>query len=226
MTSPQTSTTKDFIASLGSPAQWLSELPSNESDLILATADSSLDSPPLPLLGPPGTAVTDKGWMDWIDSMSSFPVLDSDLPPLAASSPASPSPTMTDSSCATSVLRSGKKRALVKREPRSRRQISPDSVSRGSQKGSNIEEMTSVEVKRARNTEAARRARARKASLIESLESSVTELTADKEKLKVRVATLESEAATFHERERDLKKRVEQLEAQLGETLQALLVKL
>ncbi|KAI8617939.1 hypothetical protein BC830DRAFT_1079565 [Chytriomyces sp. MP71] len=77
-------------------------------------------------------------------------------------------------------------------------------------------------VKRAKNTEAARKSRARKAAKIDSLEHRVDVMEAEKEALDVKVAVLESEAASFAAREAELKRRVAMLESQLAESHRAL----
>ncbi|KAJ3059541.1 hypothetical protein HDU98_004463 [Podochytrium sp. JEL0797] len=77
--------------------------------------------------------------------------------------------------------------------------------------------------KRRRNTETARRGRARKNALIASLENSVRELEAEKLVLVTRVAVLQCEADTFREKDEQLTRRVVVLEERLVEMLRALL---
>ncbi|KAI8615102.1 hypothetical protein BC830DRAFT_323883 [Chytriomyces sp. MP71] len=80
-------------------------------------------------------------------------------------------------------------------------------------------------VKRVKNTEAARKSRARKAAKkkIDSLEHHVDVIVAEKEALEVKVAVLEIEAASFAAREAELKRRIAVLEVQLAESHCALL---
>ncbi|KAJ3204921.1 hypothetical protein HDU82_005529 [Entophlyctis luteolus] len=77
-------------------------------------------------------------------------------------------------------------------------------------------------VKRQRNTEAARKSRARKAAKVCGLEQRVELLEEEKGALAVRVAVLQNEASAFAEREAELKRRVEMLEKQLLESHRAL----
>ncbi|KAJ3113285.1 hypothetical protein HDU96_003589 [Phlyctochytrium bullatum] len=81
-----------------------------------------------------------------------------------------------------------------------------------------------VVMKRMKNTEAARRSRARKLARLESLEAEVNTLEHDKAALLVRLAVLESEQATFNQREADLNKRINQLELQLAESHRAMVL--
>ncbi|KAJ3099689.1 hypothetical protein HDU97_002858 [Phlyctochytrium planicorne] len=81
-----------------------------------------------------------------------------------------------------------------------------------------------VVLKRMKNTEAARRSRARKLARLECLEGEVSALEHDKATLLVRLAVLESEQATFAQREADLNKRITQLELQLAESHRAMVL--
>ncbi|KAJ3212101.1 hypothetical protein HDU83_005127 [Entophlyctis luteolus] len=81
-------------------------------------------------------------------------------------------------------------------------------------------------VKRQRNTEAARKSRARKAAKVCGLEQRVEMLEEEKGTLAVRVAVLQNEASAFAEREAQLKRRVEMLEKQLLESHRALVGRL
>ncbi|KAJ3062750.1 hypothetical protein HDU98_001388 [Podochytrium sp. JEL0797] len=78
--------------------------------------------------------------------------------------------------------------------------------------------------KRRRNTETARRGRARKNALIESLEKTVKEVEGEKLELVKRVAVLQDEADEFRQKDDLLTRRVALLEERLMETLRALLV--
>ncbi|KAJ3009910.1 UNVERIFIED_CONTAM: hypothetical protein HDU68_002429, partial [Siphonaria sp. JEL0065] len=78
-------------------------------------------------------------------------------------------------------------------------------------------------VKRLKNTEAARKSRARKAAKVDGLEHHVEELEMEKGALTVRIAVLENDASSFAQREMELKRRVALLEAQLAESHRALL---
>ncbi|KAJ3076594.1 hypothetical protein HDU98_002114 [Podochytrium sp. JEL0797] len=81
-----------------------------------------------------------------------------------------------------------------------------------------------VAEKRRRNTETARRGRARKNALIQSLETSAKELEAEKLELVERVAVLQKEADLFRMKDDLLERRVAELEERLMETLRVLLV--
>ncbi|KAI9325930.1 hypothetical protein DFJ73DRAFT_867860 [Zopfochytrium polystomum] len=89
---------------------------------------------------------------------------------------------------------------------------------------SHDDEEEEVLIKRAKNTEAARRSRARKNARVESLEAEVAQLEQDKASLLVRLAVIESERKNSAQRESDLTKRVTQLEAQLTETHRAMVL--
>ncbi|KAJ3205528.1 hypothetical protein HDU82_005142 [Entophlyctis luteolus] len=78
-------------------------------------------------------------------------------------------------------------------------------------------------MKRQRNTEAARKSRARKAAKICGLEQRVQMLEDEKSVLTVRVAVLQNEAITLAKREAELKWRTETLEKQLIESHRALI---
>lgn len=71
-------------------------------------------------------------------------------------------------------------------------------------------------VKRQRNTDAARRSRLKKVIKMESLEKKVGELKTDNDRLRVRVAVLETEVGHVTEKEKRNRQRVLELEAQLA----------
>lgn len=71
-------------------------------------------------------------------------------------------------------------------------------------------------IKRQRNTDAARRSRLKKAIKMESLEKKVGELKTDNDRLRVRVAVLETEVGHVTEKEKRNRQRVLELEAQLA----------
>ncbi|KAJ3065794.1 hypothetical protein HDU98_010830 [Podochytrium sp. JEL0797] len=77
--------------------------------------------------------------------------------------------------------------------------------------------------RREKNTDAARKSRARKAALIESLESKTDTLEQERASLHTRIAVLENNQRSFVQRESDLKTRVAMLEKQLAESHRALL---
>ncbi|KAJ3058660.1 hypothetical protein HDU98_005249 [Podochytrium sp. JEL0797] len=81
-----------------------------------------------------------------------------------------------------------------------------------------------VAEKRRRNTETARRGRARKNALIQRLETSAKELEGEKSELVERVAVLEKEAKGLRTKNDLLTRRVTVLEERLVETLRALLM--
>ncbi|KAJ3086178.1 hypothetical protein HK100_008785 [Physocladia obscura] len=76
-------------------------------------------------------------------------------------------------------------------------------------------------LKRLRNTEAARKSRARKAAKVDSLEVKVDALEKEKSCMTVRIAILENDATGFAQREDDLRRRVALLERQLMESRRA-----
>ncbi|KAJ3099524.1 hypothetical protein HDU97_002967 [Phlyctochytrium planicorne] len=88
------------------------------------------------------------------------------------------------------------------------------------------EHVDDAALKRLKNTEAARRSRARKVQKLETLEMEVASLEKDKAALQVRLAVLENEQASFAQREADLGSRILQLEAQLAESHRAMILSL
>ncbi|KAI8616925.1 hypothetical protein BC830DRAFT_1080263 [Chytriomyces sp. MP71] len=77
--------------------------------------------------------------------------------------------------------------------------------------------------KRSKNTEAARKSRARKAAKVDDLEHKLDMLEDTNSKLCTRIAVLESDAGSFAEREAALKRRIAMLEAQLSDSHRALI---
>lgn len=71
-------------------------------------------------------------------------------------------------------------------------------------------------IKRQRNTDAARRSRLKKTIKMESLEKKVDELKTDNDRLRVKVAVLETEVCHVTEKEKNNRQRVLELEAQLA----------
>ncbi|KAG9066764.1 hypothetical protein KI688_012674 [Linnemannia hyalina] len=84
------------------------------------------------------------------------------------------------------------------------------------------DEPEEVVAKRAKNTDAARRSRLKKLVKLESLEVKVSELEADKTRLTMRVAVLETEKTSHLVREAEQNARIAQLEAKLAEAHAAL----
>ncbi|KAF9149959.1 hypothetical protein BG015_008221 [Linnemannia schmuckeri] len=84
------------------------------------------------------------------------------------------------------------------------------------------EESEEVIAKRAKNTDAARRSRLKKLVKLEGLEAKVSELEADKTRLTMRVAVLETEKTAHLVREAEQNARIAQLEAKLAEAHAAL----
>ncbi|KAF8941770.1 hypothetical protein BGZ47_007202 [Haplosporangium gracile] len=84
------------------------------------------------------------------------------------------------------------------------------------------EESEEVIAKRAKNTDAARRSRLKKLVKLEGLEVKVSELEADKTRLTMRVAVLETEKTAHLVREAEQNARIAQLEAKLAEAHAAL----
>ncbi|KAF9537706.1 hypothetical protein EC957_007788 [Mortierella hygrophila] len=84
------------------------------------------------------------------------------------------------------------------------------------------DESEEVVAKRAKNTDAARRSRLKKLVKLESLEVKVSELEADKTRLTMRVAVLETEKTSHLVREAEQNARIAQLEAKLAEAHAAL----
>ena len=85
-----------------------------------------------------------------------------------------------------------------------------------------VEESEEVVAKRAKNTDAARRSRLKKLVKLEGLEAKVSELEADKTRLTMRVAVLETEKTAHLVREAEQNARIAQLEAKLAEAHAAL----
>ncbi|KAF9928633.1 hypothetical protein FBU30_002259 [Linnemannia zychae] len=85
-----------------------------------------------------------------------------------------------------------------------------------------VEESEEVIAKRAKNTDAARRSRLKKLVKLEGLEAKVTELEAEKTRLTMRVAVLETEKTAHLVREAEQSARIAQLEAKLAEAHAAL----
>ncbi|KAJ1547560.1 hypothetical protein HK405_005527 [Cladochytrium tenue] len=90
--------------------------------------------------------------------------------------------------------------------------------------GSGDELSQEVMIKRAKNTEAARRSRARKNARLETLEVEVGQLEQDKATLLVRLAVMETERASSALREADLSRRIAHLEDQLAESHRAMVM--
>ncbi|KAF9124706.1 hypothetical protein BGW39_007955 [Mortierella sp. 14UC] len=84
------------------------------------------------------------------------------------------------------------------------------------------DESEEVIAKRAKNTDAARRSRLKKLVKLEGLEVKVSELEADKTRLTMRVAVLETEKTSHLVREAEQNARIAQLEAKLAEAHAAL----
>ncbi|KAF9908855.1 hypothetical protein EC991_009375 [Linnemannia zychae] len=84
------------------------------------------------------------------------------------------------------------------------------------------DESEEVIAKRAKNTDAARRSRLKKLVKLEGLEAKVSELEADKTRLTMRVAVLETEKTSHLVREAEQNARIAQLEAKLAEAHAAL----
>ncbi|KAG0285559.1 hypothetical protein BGZ96_010204 [Linnemannia gamsii] len=84
------------------------------------------------------------------------------------------------------------------------------------------DEPDEVIAKRAKNTDAARRSRLKKIVKLEGLEAKVSELEADKTRLTMRVAVLETEKTAHLVREAEQNARIAQLEAKLAEAHAAL----
>jgi hypothetical protein len=85
-----------------------------------------------------------------------------------------------------------------------------------------VDEPEEVIAKRAKNTDAARRSRLKKLVKLEGLEAKVSELEADKTRLTMRVAVLETEKTSHLVREAEQNARIAQLEAKLAEAHAAL----
>ncbi|KAJ3206757.1 hypothetical protein HDU67_007961 [Dinochytrium kinnereticum] len=139
----------------------------------------------------------------------------SDVSPSPPPADIRPSPSFRASSVAPKVIPAPKPKTAVakpKKAPTSKKRPADES------------EDDDTIMKRMKNTEAARRSRARKLAKLETLEAEVTTLEHDKATLLVRLAVLESEQATFVQRENDLNKRIAQLEFQLAESHRAMVL--
>ncbi|KAI8844849.1 hypothetical protein BC829DRAFT_445928 [Chytridium lagenaria] len=82
-----------------------------------------------------------------------------------------------------------------------------------------------VDLKRMRNTEAARRSRAKKMAKMDMLEIAVEKLEVDNSRLVVKLAILESDKATWRTKQEEYIARIAQLEMQLSESHQAIIGK-
>ncbi|KAJ3073039.1 hypothetical protein HDU99_002048 [Rhizoclosmatium hyalinum] len=153
-------------------------------------------------------------WMAWLDGMSSF-TQDSVSPPMFATSTFANtvSPALTSTSTLIPESPATLNSPFINKNKRVRSET-PD-----------FDDLDDAAKKRARNTEAARKSRARKAARVDSLEAQVDALEGDKARLSTRLAVLESDASSFAQREYDLKRRVALLENQLLESHRALLAK-
>ncbi|KAI8849590.1 hypothetical protein BC829DRAFT_391157 [Chytridium lagenaria] len=80
-----------------------------------------------------------------------------------------------------------------------------------------------INEKRMRNTEAARRSRARKVAKMETLEEAVQKLETENSKLVVKLAVLESERAGWKAKQIEYLSRISRLEQQLSESHQAII---
>ncbi|KAG0370958.1 hypothetical protein BGX24_001878 [Mortierella sp. AD032] len=85
-----------------------------------------------------------------------------------------------------------------------------------------VDETEEVVAKRAKNTDAARRSRLKKLVKLEGLEAKVSDLEADRTRLTMRVAVLETEKTSHLVREAEQNARIAQLEAKLAEAHAAL----
>lgn len=85
-----------------------------------------------------------------------------------------------------------------------------------------VDEPEEVVAKRAKNTDAARRSRLKKLVKLEGLEAKVADLEADRTRLTMRVAVLETEKTSHLVREAEQNARIAQLEAKLAEAHAAL----
>ncbi|RIB09613.1 hypothetical protein C2G38_1946531, partial [Gigaspora rosea] len=78
-------------------------------------------------------------------------------------------------------------------------------------------------IKRAKNTDAARRSRLRKVMKMESLEKQVNDLKVENSELQTRIAVLESEKKGLEEKNLDKDNRIRLLEQQLTEAHERLI---
>ncbi|KAJ3216398.1 hypothetical protein HDU67_009533 [Dinochytrium kinnereticum] len=181
---------------------------------------------------------------------SAFPSLCSPLPAATSpdmfittannqsGAPASPPPSGGSSSDESSSAPTSRKNPRKRAAPTSRKASSASSNSSSS--GNGRKRLASDDgddedpeggddgdesaLKRAKNTEAARRSRARKLAKLESLQTDVDGLERDKSALLVRLAVLENEQVSFSQREADLNARIQQLEGQLAESHRAMIL--
>ncbi|KAI8844852.1 hypothetical protein BC829DRAFT_400168 [Chytridium lagenaria] len=149
--------------------------------------------------------------------------------------PVSPPPSSGSSGDESSSNETSRKAPRKRAAPASRKSSSGSSGSSRKRLASNGDDEDDEEgddrnkdasLKRMKNTEAARRSRARKLQKLECLESEVEVLEKDKSNLLVRLAVLENEQASFAQREADLNSRINQLESQLAESHRAMILSL
>ncbi|KAJ3070259.1 hypothetical protein HDU98_006723 [Podochytrium sp. JEL0797] len=156
-------------------------------------------------------------WMNWLETISSFPADTTTMaPPMEMGTVVSP--TMTE----TTVVRSPEYNALS--APATAMYIpaiAPINPRKRTSRSNSLD--SDGNVRRTKNTDAARKSRARKAALIDSLESKSDMLENDKARLATRIAVLENNERSFAQREVDLKQRVAFLEEQLTQSHRALL---
>ncbi|KAJ3120053.1 hypothetical protein HK100_012959 [Physocladia obscura] len=161
-------------------------------------------------------------WLSWLEGMSAphNMSLDTDLDldldnlglgllPLGLMGVPAPSPALSDATC---FAMPSPYPSLSPAHAPTKRRV-PDACD---------DDDDDATLKRLRNTEAARKSRARKAAKVDSLEGKVDALEKEKSCLAVRIAVLENDATGFAQREDDLKRRVALLERQLMESHRAL----
>ncbi|ORY47656.1 hypothetical protein BCR33DRAFT_76031 [Rhizoclosmatium globosum] len=197
-----------FASILGSttPSDWMGALSMDTSSI------SPLDFlPPLEFDASAASGLPmDSDWMTWLEGMSSFPAMPSAPSSLVAPTSTTLSPTLSTHSTMFASDSEFIPSPTMEKECSKKRRAP-------------VQELDEAATKRARNTEAARKSRARKAAKVEDLEHKVDVLESDKSVLTVRIAVLENDAASFNQREQDLKRRVALLELQLAESHRALL---
>ncbi|KAJ3065795.1 hypothetical protein HDU98_010831 [Podochytrium sp. JEL0797] len=156
-------------------------------------------------------------WMNWLETISSFPADTTTMaPPMEMGTVVSP--TMTE----TTAVRSPEYNTLA--APPTAMYIpamAPVNLRKRTSRSDSLD--SDGNVRRTKNTDAARKSRARKAALIDSLESKSDMLENDKARLATRIAVLENNERSFAQREVDLKQRVAFLEEQLTQSHRALL---
>ncbi|KAI9346857.1 hypothetical protein BDR26DRAFT_855236 [Obelidium mucronatum] len=225
----QPTTQKDFTldAFLGSttPTNWIADLSMDDGSATPEAWFQTAMSSPLEF-DQTGAMPLDTDWMSWLEGMSTFPA--DTLPPpekmplpfINQSIPIEAvSPTMsTDSTCILIPSPAITEASEYKPSP-----ISSASTKHNKKRAHSSSEDDESCLKRIKNTEAARKSRARKAAKVDGLEHRVDELELEKSALTVRIAVLENDASSFAQREMDLKRRVALLEAQLAESHRALL---